>query len=82
MYQRKVIYLQEMFNDVSSEEEKLKVQQLYQQGNKGSAVVYMVKRVKRQWDAMLGKNSDVEPLVKPRTIKINEGGTSHVVVAR
>lgn len=78
---RKVVMLEEMFRDCASQMEIQTVEDLYAHGRKGSAIVYMTKRIKRQWDAMLGKNDKVTPIAKPRTIKINEGGNTHMVVA-
>lgn len=69
-----------MFLDIASEEEKLKVQKLYQENFKAVAIVYMLRRVKKNWDALLGKPSEVEPVVKPRTVRINEGGSSRFTV--
>lgn len=79
-YQRRVTYLESMFRDCATKEELNTVESLYACGNKGSAIVYMIKRVKKQWDAMLGKNNDIEPIAKPRTVVINEGGSSRLTV--
>lgn len=79
-YVRRVTYLESMFRDCATKEEIQTVDSLYALGNKGSAVVYMVKRVKKQWDAMLGKNTEVKPLAQPRTVKINEGGQTRITV--
>ncbi len=72
--------LDEMFKDIASREEKLKVDELYQLGFKGSAVVYMTKRILRNWNAMLGKDTRVEPINLVRTIKITKDGVSRLEV--
>lgn len=66
-YQRKVKYLQEMFDSIGSEEERLRVQNLYQTGHKGSAVVFMLRRVHAKWQEYQGSKS---------TVKITRNGES------
>lgn len=75
---RKVIMLESMFKDIATRQESLVVDELYNKGAKGSAIVFMTKRVKRQWDRMLGKDATESSIEARRVIRINEGGHTRV----
>lgn len=75
---RRVTLVEEMFNDVASPSEKLKVNELYHLGNKGSAIVFMLKRIRAQWEVFTGKKG-VQEAHESRVIRINEGGTTRLV---
>lgn len=74
---RRVTMIEEMFRDCATKEELQTVDSLYRLNNKGSAIVFMLKRIRRQWYVFTGKSgSEEEP---PRVIRINEGGQTRLV---
>ena len=68
MYRRDII-LEGMFLDIATPEEKLKIDELYNQGHKGSAVVYMLKRIRTEWVKMINRKHAYPTQRKPAEIK-------------
>lgn len=59
MSMRRVTILEGMFLDIASQGDRLKVDELYRNGNKGSAVVYMLKRVREKWVELINRPSSI-----------------------
>lgn len=83
MSMRRTIILEEMFKQVATPKELHKYNELYEKRNKGSATVLALRVIKEHWDVMIAKLNKQVPLsdvvdteVKPRMIKINQGGSS------
>lgn len=78
---RKVIMIQEMFDDIASNRERAKVNTMYEtHKNKGAAVAYMTRKVLNEWRVMVGKTTTLaESKVRPRVIKVNSFGGSRVM---
>lgn len=80
---RRVIILEQLFNDIATPQEREIVNELYAKRLKGNAVKFMLSKVKAQWDIMMGKTDSPEAPQSPRTIVITENGVSrHVARAQ
>ena len=72
--------IENMFRDIATRSELLTVNELYSKGNKGSAIVFMLKRIKRQWNKFLGREEKIQAVESPRKpLKINQGGISRYI---
>jgi hypothetical protein len=58
MTNRRVTTIEEMFNDIAAPVEKQKVDELYETGRKGSAIIYMLRRIKSQWDKVFSRHEN------------------------
>ena len=67
MSMRRVTILEGMFLDIATSEDKQAVDRLYEVGNKGSAVVLMLKRVREKWVECINHkcNNMPENKIKP-----------------
>jgi hypothetical protein len=54
---RRVKMIERMFADIADIREIRKVQQLYDQGLKASAIVYMLRRIERKWQTFIKNES-------------------------
>ena len=52
---KRVLIVEGMFRDICSTEEMATVDKLYKEGQKGSAIVYMLKRIRNKWVEMFNK---------------------------
>ena len=50
---RRVQIVEGMFLDIATKEERQKVDELYANNNKGSAIVYMLKRIRDEWVVLI-----------------------------
>lgn len=71
---RRVTTIESMFNDIALPAEKRKVDLLYSNHLKGSAIIFMLRRIKLHWDFLMKKDkkqdADIEA-VHTNDIKIN-----------
>jgi len=79
---RRVQIIEGMFLDIATKEEKRKIDELYAMGNKGSAIVYMLKRIRDEWIVMMNnkEKASYKPVTdtgeEKRTFKVNYKGMS------
>jgi len=78
---KRVKLIEGMFLDIATKEERQKVDALYASRAKGSAIVYMLKRIRDHWVIMINareknKHIPLSDTGKERLIKINSGGKS------
>lgn len=83
MKARRVIIIEEMFQDICTDAEQQTVNALYKKNNKGSAIVFMLKRIRTQWNEFMEKAKHVSPsrtsLIpesSPRLVKFNYNGVT------
>jgi len=54
---RRVKILQEMFEDICTQQDLEQLDSLYAKGFKSSAIVFMLRKVKAQWERLLSDDS-------------------------
>lgn len=52
---KRVTIVEGMFRDICTTEEMDTVDKLYEEGRKGSAIVYMLKRIRNKWVEMINE---------------------------
>lgn len=74
MRMRRVRLLQEMFEDICNPSELKQVDQLYTKGYKSSAIVFMLRKVKAQWDQVINGDD------RQRAMSGSHGNASRQVI--